>query len=458
MLKLNGLLTVDLITEVQRYTETRFANSKLFITPEALTLYEQKYLPKEKIKEICEEEYGEKLYEPTGTYMPGYIVRKFEGSGMVPVQFSPVKNLVTCVKLAEKEVSKVEIHEHEYEVVNTTVYYYFEKYQALYGSHPDLRRVPAKMLLDSIVKEGIFLEAADITISTRGRSCIVYYNVRKRMVHSNRILSENDMDDVLTCLTAQSPMNRDSAAPKYVGVDLTEQYRGRVCINKTFRGFAVTTRLLSKEAFTRDISELNLSPNTMEFLLREFMNREPGLRVISGATMSGKNTTILTIINRLVALDRYKIVSIEQPVEQELLGIEQIEAKTEDEYKLAIQSLIRQNPDFVYVTEMNDATGADVIQITNTGKCMFTTCHANNAMDTLDRIVDMSGFPIERIIQTTHSIVYQELVRDDEKDTVRPYNRYIRLTKDRKMQLYGLSHGEMMKLLDEWEQGDKWDV
>lgn len=456
MLDLNGVVTVDIINEVNEYIDMRLKDKNMFTTPEALALYEQKYIERDKIKSLCEKAYGIELYEPAPTYMPDYIIRMFEGSGVVPVQFSPMHSLVTCVMLPEFNSKCPRIEQHDVKVLPTTLYYYIERYSEVFGKFSELQKVPAKQLMDDIVKEAIMLDAADITISTKGNYCNVYYNVRKKLVHSNRILSEEDMLGVIKYLCIRSPMDDTSYKPKYVGVDLNEMYRGRVVINHKFKGYAITIRMISKMAFDKDLKSLNLSENVIDFLITEMLNREPGMRVISGATMSGKNTTILALLKLLIEKDAFKVVSVEMPVEQELHGVEQIQCDTASEYKESIHSLIRQNPDYVYVTEMGDETGKDVVVVTNTGKCVFTTVHANSAIDTIDRLVDITGYTVDRVIQTVHSICYQELVRDDATDTVRPMNRYIRLDLQRKLQLYGKSHGDMILQLKEWEEGDVW--
>lgn len=456
MLELNGVVSVDIISEVMEYTKTRLKNKEIFTTPEALALYEQKYIPVSEIKKLCEKAYGMELYEPTPSYIPDYIIRQFEGTGVVPVQFAAMDGKVTCLCLPENNSKPPRLQQHKVEMLPTTLYYYIERYSEVFGIFPELLKVPAKQLVDDVIREAIALEAADITISTRGKYSSVYYNVRKRIVHSNRILSYEDMQDVIKYLCLKSPMDMNSSRPKYVGVDLNEMYRGRVVINCKYKGYAITIRLLPKAAFDKDIHDLNLSEDTISFLTGRVLDNEPGLRVISGATMSGKNTTILTLLQMIVSLDKYKVVSIEQPVEQELYGIEQIQCDTDEEYVESIRSLIRQNPDYVYVTEMGDSTGRDVVQMTNTGKCVFSTVHANSAIDTIDRLVDITGYSTDRIIQTVHSICYQELVRNDETDTVTPKNRYITLPMERKLQLYGKSHGEMILLLKEWEEGDVW--
>lgn len=456
MLELNGIVSVDVISEVIEYTSTRLKRKEMFTTPEALALYEQKYIPASEIKKLCEKAYGFELYEPTPGYVPDYIIRQFEGTNVVPVQFIPMEGKVVSICLPENNSKVPKIQQCKVEMVPTTLYYYIERYSEAFGIYPELLKVPAKQLVDDVIREAISLDAADITISTRGKYCSVYYNVRKKVVHSNRILSYEDMQDVIKYLCLKSPMNMNSARPKYVGVDLNEMYRGRVVINRKYKGYAITIRLLPKAAFDKDIHELNLSEDTIKFLTEKMLDTTPGLRVISGATMSGKNTTILTLLQMIVSLDRYKVVSIEEPVEQELYGIEQIQCDTDEEYGESIRSLIRQNPDYVYVTEMGDSTGKDVVQMTNTGKCVFSTVHANSAIDTIDRLVDITGYSAERVIQTVHSICYQELVRDDKTDTVRPMNRYIALPMERKLQLYGKSHGDMILLLKEWEEGDVW--
>ena len=186
------------------------------------------------------------------------------------------------------------------------------------------------------------------------------------------------------------------------------------------------------------------------------MDRGLGLRLIVGSTMSGKNTTALACLRELTIEDKYKVVSIEMPVEQELEGVEQINCNDEDEYDANINSLLRQNPDIVYITETGDTTATSIMRVTNTGKRVISTLHANSCADVIGRLQDITGLTTDRIIQTLHSIVYQELVRDEETDTVRPKNKFIYLSQDRKSQLYGRPYGEIILKLKQWEGGDVW--
>jgi Tfp pilus assembly pilus retraction ATPase PilT len=456
MLNLNGIVPVEVIHELDEYTDLRLRDKTKYKCAEALGLYEQRILSNEVIFDLCEKTMQEDLYVPAMSYIPDDIVRHFVGSDVVPVSYSPMRGSITCVALPEIGVSYKPIENHSVNVVYTPIYNYFQEYTKKYGPHPDLLDVPARQLIDSIVNEGISIGAADITISSVERSALVYYNVRKTKVYSQRILSADNIEDIIKLLCSESPMDNTTNHPKYVGVSLSDFYRGRVVINHKYHGYAITIRLLPNAAFDKSLEDCNLTKETAQFFRHFFMNRELGLRLIVGSTMSGKNTTALACLREWTEEDRYKVVSIEMPVEQELAGVEQINCNDEEEYDLNINSLLRQNPDIVYITEMGDTTASSIMRVTNTGKRVISTLHANSCADVIGRLQDITGLTTDRIIQTLHSIVYQELVRDDKTDTVRPKNKFVYLSQDRKSQLYGKSYGEIILKLNQWEGGDVW--
>lgn len=456
MLNLNGIVSVETIHEVDAYTDLRLRDKTKYKCAEALALYEQRLLENNEIFSICEKAEDQDLYIPAMSYIPDDIIRHFAGSDVVPVSFSPMRGVVTCIALPELGVSYKPLENREVRVVYTPIYNYFQEYVKKYGPHPDLLDMPARQLIDSIINEGIALGAADVTISSVEKSAVIYYNIRKTKVYSQRILSADDIEDVIKLLCSESPMDNATNQPKYVGVTLNDFYRGRVVINHKYHGYAITIRLLPNAAFDKSLDDINLTKETVKFFRTYFMNRELGLRLIVGSTMSGKNTTALACLEELTVEDKYKVVSIEMPVEQELAGVEQINCEDEEEYDLNINSLLRQNPDIVYITEMGDTTATSIMRVTNTGKRVISTLHANSCADVIGRLQDITNLSTDRIIQTLHSIVYQELVRDEETDTVRPKNKFIYLSQDRKAQLYGKSYGDIILKLRQWEGGDVW--
>lgn len=456
MLNLDGYLALDRIDMVNRYTVLRFDETVAFKTPEALALHELRLMSDGDIKGLCEEVYGFELYEPRTSYVPDKLVQIYRDSNAVPVVYRPMKNQLVAVYVPE-----LGFHEMEYKGIETvykptTVYYYMKQYQQCYGPHRVLKDIPARMLYDNVMTEAIELGASDITISNNEFSTEVYYNVRKVRVDSSFVFSRHVMSEILKIITIKSPLDWGSRDPKLLDIDINEDFRGRVVINRKFLGYTVTIRLVANRAFKTDISDLGMTRETEEWLSRNILDNEYGLRVIVGGTMHGKNTTALALLKRLVESGRYKVVSVEAPVEQKLKGVEQINCETVEEYVSNINSLIRVNPDFIYVTEMSEMTGREAVQVANTGKCVLSTLHANSVTAAIVRLIDITGLETDRLVQSLHSIVYQELVRDEEQDVLYPRNSYVRFTQQVKYRLYGKSLGDILRIVSDYEEGDIW--
>ena len=456
MLNLAGKVSVEKARMVNDYTELRFENARLLQTPEAFALYENRFFNPEDIKKMCEEHYKVTLYEPVVSYIPKRIIDLFRNSRAVPITYIPSEEKVIAVYVPEIGHEKVELQLEKAEYLQTTIYFYLSNWQRLYGKSPLLKVVPVKTLFSLVITEALEVGAADITISSAGHSVKIYYNARKKKVNSGYVFSEEFMLDMIKLLTTKSPIVIGSREPKYVDYRVNNDYRARVLINHKYGGYMVTIRLLPDKAFNTDISKLGLTSVASEWLCKNYLDNVPGLRLIVGGTMNGKNTTALALLNRIAKSDKFKIVSVEMPVEQELPGVEQLNTETLEEYTENIKSSIHQNPDFLYITEIRDATALPTLQVTNTGKCVLSTLHSNSVADTISRLIDTTGLSQDRVIQALHSICYQELVRNEEKDIVFPRCRYVRFDSDLKYKLYGKSLGEALKIIREVEEGDEW--
>lgn len=457
MLNLSGYFDMSLYHQILEYTKVRIKDTDKFVAPEAVTLAEQRYMDNSKIKELCEQAYGFELHEPVPTFVPFDIIDGLRDTKIVPISYNPINSTVVCVTLAEYKVLTPVLQNTNVQVINTTPNYYFLHYQRVYGVNSELSDISAKIIIENIISEAVQLGAADITISTTGKATQAYYNVRKKKVRSSRIFSAQYMDDIITYLCVSSPYDFTAYNPKYVDFSFSKEIRGRVLINRKYKGFVITIRLLQNDAFNNRLEELNLSSKCINFLRNSFMDNHVGLKIIAGSTMSGKNWTAMALLQEVAVKDTLKIVSIEIPVETELPGVEQIHCETPEEYRSNIETLIHQNPDIVYITEIRDSIGLSTVQMTNTGKIVISSVHANGVADTIVRLMDITGLSSDRIIQTLHSIVYQRLVRDEITDKVVPKERYIRLTKEIKFSLYGKSVGEIIKIVSELEDGDDLD-
>ena len=432
-------------------TELRFKDRSQFVTPEALIIHEQQMISDERLLEACQMSYNTILVTPKVRYIPKDIIALFEKFDVVVLDYDVAESIITLGTIPEFRDVKNKIFMDRYDVkfAYVPIYYYVELRTKQYSEPDFLAELPLRDKWEFIVQEAIALGASDITITNTASGAKVYYNARKTKVMSNRQIKQQDVDDIAKLLAASSnaTIADVSAKPRFFSIDINKQNRGRVVINKTYYGLLVTIRVLPNSVLDKSLEQLNIAPNTCEFIRETMLSPEKGLRLFIGETMSGKNTTILCALRELVEKKIFKIVSLEQPVEILVDGIEQINAETDEEFMLNADSLLRQNPDIVYFTEITARTAVSIMQQSNTAKAVFSTIHANSIAEVLFRLQDITDLPIDRIILTLHSCVYQELVRDDKTDTIVPYNRCVYFSDDLKMRLYGKSVAEIIGIL-----------
>jgi Tfp pilus assembly pilus retraction ATPase PilT len=452
MLNLNGILEIQTINAINNIVTTRFKDSSIFKTPESLILYEQNYLDKDKLLLLCNEVYEERLEEPIATYIPKDIVNLFKHTNAVPIRYIASKREVSVLYIPEYSIIKPTTTLYDIIYIPTTLHYFILNYTRYYGNFKELLEISGKLALNMIIEEAINLDVPDLTITNQEEQVIVYYNYKKEKLMANNIFPRYIMDEIIKVFTIGTPISdlSDNKA-KYVGYDIDEEYRARVVINKNYYGHVITIRLFPQSLFNKKLEDLNINKDLINFLRDKNIQNSNGLRVIVGATMSGKNTTALAILKEIVDNGKSKVVSIEMPVEQRLLGVEQIDTEVIEEYKSNIESLIHQNPDFVYITETKDETGPSVMRIANTGKKVLTTLHSNSVSDTISRLIDITQLSSNRIIQVLHSIIYQELVKID--DEIYPINKFVYFDDDFKNELYDKSFGEIIKLIKNREKG-----
>lgn len=444
-------LTAHEQAKAREYLELRFRDASRYEDAISMAYLELDYVTAEELAEHDEDLLD--IYN-RDEYIPDSILAYCKIDDALPVRVDFFNKSVTMIYAIEEQ-PKVTIPEYSISWLKVPAFVFFKKYIRMYGKHRDLLIIPARTLLDRIFEEAIAIKAADVTIATDVNLGRVYYNVAKKFVSSNIIFSKNDVQDMIRIICFQSPYDFTSRMPKDLGITINENYRGRVNIAAKLNGYCITIRLLPNAYFNKTFTDLNLRPKTVEFIEKYVLSENFGLRLVVGATMSGKNTTILACLNSVLKTRQRKVVSVEMPVEQTLPGLEQINAENSEEYNQSVIALLRQNPDYVYITEMSEHTAEHAIRITNTGKIVISSLHANSCADTFSRLQDITGLSIDKLVQTINCVIYQELVRDEEHDRAVPRNTMLYLDKERKQKLYGLPYGESLKLLTEWEESDE---
>jgi Tfp pilus assembly pilus retraction ATPase PilT len=449
MIILSGIVPAAQQQTIRELTTLRFKDAKKFKTAESLIMYEQRMIDDEKLFEICNKEYDVDLVLPEYTYVSSEFVRLFSGMNVVPLKYDNRGKVMYVGVLPELDHVPPSIRNIRIEKCYIPLYFYVKLYTRYYGVPDFLLGLPVTDIFKIIVEEAVELGAADITITTVASGARIYYNCRKQKVNSKRQIATSDVEEIakLLAMKASTPITEAGCKPKYLSVQLDMHNRGRVVLNYTYYGRAITIRVLPDEVLTQSLEDLNIASRTATFIRNKMLSNEKGLRLFIGETMSGKNTTILSAIRELVYKDNLKIVSIENPVEILVDGIEQINVETEEEYKENAVSLLRQNPDIVYIAEINSSTAVDTINTSNTGKIVFSSLHANSISDVVARLQDITGMSSDRLLLSLHSCVYQELVRDETKDKIFPVNRCMYFSDELKNKLYGKQLGEIKRLL-----------
>lgn len=179
----------------------------------------------------------------------------------------------------------------------------------------------------------------------------------------------------------------------------------------TLDGESVVLRLLDKDRTLLDFSELGMSPSTRAQIER-LLKHPNGIILLTGPTGSGKSTTLYAAMRRLNSSDR-KILSIEDPVEYQLSGVNQIAVKDSIGLTFAklLRGALRQDPDVILVGEMRDTETSEIAtRAALTGHLVLSTVHTNTAAGALTRLRDM-GVPDFLLGSTLRASIAQRLVR-----------------------------------------------
>ena len=185
----------------------------------------------------------------------------------------------------------------------------------------------------------------------------------------------------------------------------------RVSTVPTMHGESVVMRILDKGGVALDFKRLGFEDDTLQGFLDVLM--EPhGILLVTGPTGSGKTTTLYTALDRLNKPD-IKILTVEDPVEYQMPGINQIQVKPQIDltFANALRSIVRQDPDVIMIGEIRDLETAQIaVQSALTGHLVLSTVHTNDAASTVNRLLDM-GVEDYLLTSTVIGILAQRLVR-----------------------------------------------
>lgn len=196
-------------------------------------------------------------------------------------------------------------------------------------------------------------------------------------------------------------MSGMNIAERYIPQDghITLRFEGRkvdirVSTVPTLYGESVVMRILDKSALRLDFESLGM-PESMRNIMDRLIGKPHGLVLVTGPTGSGKTTTLYAALAKLYDPSK-KIITIEDPVEYELSGINQIPVNPKRglDFATGLRHILRQDPDVIFVGEIRDSETANIaIRAAMTGHLIFSTVHTNDAVSSIGRLIDMGAEP-----------------------------------------------------------------
>lgn len=268
--------------------------------------------------------------------------------------------------------------------------------------------------LKNLILYGLKQDASDIHIEFLEKKVrvrvridgvlVVYQNIDKefgiRLITKIKLMSELDI--------GEKRLPQDG---RFKGKFLNNTVDFRVSFIPTIFGEKCVIRILRNDIKKLDIYKLGFSDENID-ILKKIIQKKSGFLIICGPTGSGKTTTLYSLINLLNSETR-NIVSIEDPIEYQLDGINQIQCKKEIglDFSQILRGVLRQDPDVIFIGEIRDKETAEIALMASlTGHFVMSTLHTKNAISVLDRLF---SFKLDRYIlsEALTTIVSQRLVR-----------------------------------------------
>ena len=278
----------------------------------------------------------------------------------------------------------------------------------------DPNDAPVVRLVNSMFSGSVRMHASDVHVEPQGNSVRVRYRVdgelQEIMTIPTRILPA-----VVSRIKVMADMDiTEHRRPQDGHISLSEAGRSldlRISTIPTVCGEKVVARIVDRAAVKFEFDELGF-PKGECLRIREMMKRPHGMILVTGPTGSGKSTTLYTILTELNLPNR-NIVTVEDPVEYQLEGINQIQVDAEFGmgFASALKYLLRQDPDVIMVGEIRDReTSQTAVQAALTGHLLLSTMHTNDAVGVVARLSDL-GVDSFLISDALLGVVAQRLVR-----------------------------------------------
>lgn len=371
---------------------------KITIPPEVFNILPEKFARKHKVIPFERNQEGLKvaMIDPRNQEIIQVITKK-AGQKVIPY-FATDRDIYNALSVYKKDLQKT--------------------IDALL--HPEGRRsvqvndAPMAKVVDTIITYAYQDRASDIHIEPQEETSLARFRI-DGILHDVLSIPKKYHDQMITRLKVLSRLRTDEHLAPQDGklrIELEEENLDiRVSIIPIVGGEKVVMRLLASKFRLFSLLDLGMSENDLK-KVSNAMNKSFGMILSTGPTGSGKTTSIYAILKILNSRSK-NITTIEDPVEYRIKGINQIHvnAKTDLTFAAGLRSILRQDPNIIFVGEIRDNETAGIaVNAALTGHLVVSTLHTNDAATTLPRLTDMDVEPF-LVASTVNVIIGQRLMR-----------------------------------------------
>jgi general secretion pathway protein E/type IV pilus assembly protein PilB len=283
---------------------------------------------------------------------------------------------------------------------------------------------PLIRLVNQMIVDAFKVRASDIHLEPLVRSFRLRYRI-DGMLHQMKSPPKRLQASIIARLKIQSNMSiaehrvpQDGRIQSQVGGKLIDL---RVSCLPTNHGESIVMRILDKEGLKLGLPELGFFTDDQQTFER-IIGLPDGILLVTGPTGSGKTTTLYSCLNFINRPDR-KIITVEDPVEYVLAGINQVPVSEAVgfSFAMALRAILRQAPNVIMIGEIRDLETASIaINASLTGHLVFSTLHTNDAPSAVTRLIDIGVKPF-LVASSTRCLMAQRLVRKICKSCIEPY-------------------------------------
>jgi general secretion pathway protein E/type IV pilus assembly protein PilB len=271
-------------------------------------------------------------------------------------------------------------------------------------------------LVNDLLIEAVRERATDVHIEPYEGSLEIRYRVDGVLVQAGVPATVNQFRNaIVSRLKIMANLNvAEKRMPQDGRISLRsggQEYDLRISIIPMLFGEGVVIRILSKTVALLELDQLGMEQEVSQQWL-PLISQPHGILLVTGPTGSGKSTTLYASLNQIVS-DEVKIITVEDPAEYNIAGVNQIQVQREVglDFATGLRSILRHDPDVIMVGEIRDRETAEMaVQASLTGHLVFSTLHTNDAAGALPRLLDMGIEPF-LVSSTIEGVLAQRLVR-----------------------------------------------